>query len=118
MAKNKTHKSSIILALVCTLFIAAGQLFFKAGSANIVDVISFFNLFVIIGAVCYGLGSILFILALKKGELSVIVPLMALNFVWVGIISSFYFNEAVTFVRWLGIIAITAGVAVISRGAS
>lgn len=113
---ENTKKISIVLALICTLFIAAGQLLFKIGSAKIVDIISFFNLFVIGGAFCYGLGAILFILALKKGELSVIVPLMALNFVWVGILSTIYLNETLTLVRWTGIIAITTGVAIIGKG--
>ena len=116
MKNQKTKKSAIILALICTLFVAVGQILFKLGSAKIVDILSFFNLSVVGGALAYLLGSILFILALKKGELSVIVPLIALNFVWVGLLSKIYLGEEINLTRWVGIVTIMAGVVFIGKG--
>jgi uncharacterized membrane protein len=114
--KVGTPKSAIIIALVCTIFTAAGQLFFKIGSAKVVSISTFFNLPIILGAFSYLIGSVLFIIALKKGELSVIVPLLALNFIWVGILSSVYLGEAINSTKWLGIISIVIGISFIGRG--
>ena len=116
MEKVKTQKSAILLALICTIFTATGQLFFKVGSAEIVSILSFFNLFVILGAFSYLIGAILFVVALKKGELSVIAPLLALNFVWVGILSTIYLGETINSTRWFGITVIAIGIGFIGRG--
>ncbi len=116
MKKIKTEKSSVLIALICTIFIATGQLFFKLGSAKIVSILSFFNLFIIIGALSYFIGSILYIISLKKGELSVIAPIFALNFVWVGILSMICLNEAINTTRWIGIATVAIGVGFIGIG--
>ncbi len=114
--KHTTTKGAIVLALLCTIFIATGQLFYKLGSEKIIDVISFFNFFVIIGIFSYFLGSILYILALKKGELSVILPLLALNYVWVALLSIIFLGEIVTLLRWAGISSVVIGVIIIGTG--
>ena len=114
--KHTTTKGAIVLALLCTIFIATGQLFYKLGSEKIVDFISLFNLFVFIGLFSYFLGSILYILALKKGELSVILPLLALNYVWVALLSIIFLGEAVNLLRWSGISLVVVGVIIIGTG--
>ena len=114
--KHITPKSAIVLALACTLFTATGQLFYKLGSEKIVDIISLFNLFVVIGLFSYFLGSILYILALKKGELTVITPLLALNYVWVALLSIIFLGEIISILRWAGIFSVMVGVIVIGIG--
>ena len=116
MENIKTQKISILLALVCTVFISIGQLFFKIGSAEIISILTFFNLFVIVGAFFYFIGSILYIISLKKGELSIIAPIFALNFIWVGILSTIFLNETINVTRWIGIATIVIGVGFIGWG--
>lgn len=116
MENVKTQKSAILLALICTIFISIGQLFFKIGSAEIISILTFFNLFVIVGAFFYFIGSILYIISLRKGELSVIAPIFALNFVWVGILSMIYLNETINATRWIGIAIVAIGVGFIGMG--
>ena len=114
--KHTTPKGAIILALLCTIFTATGQLFYKLGSEKIVDIISLFNLFVIIGLFSYFLGSILYILALKKGELTVIAPLLSLNYVFVALLSILFLGEIITLLRWAGIFSVVVGVIIIGTG--
>ena len=114
--RHNTTKGAIVLALLCTLFIAVGQLFYKLGSEKIIDIISFFNLFVILGLFSYFLGSILYIFALKKGELTVILPPLALNYVWVALLSIIFLGEIITFLRGVGIFSVAVGVVIIGTG--
>tara|TARA_Y100000031_G_C8122985_1_gene339142 strand:- start:252 stop:623 length:372 start_codon:yes stop_codon:yes gene_type:complete len=114
--RYNTTKGAIVLALLCTLFTAVGQLFYKLGSEKITDFLSFFNLFILIGLFSYFLGSILYILALKKGELTVILPLLALNYVWVALLSIIFLGEIINLLRWLGIFSVIIGVIIIGRG--
>ena len=72
----------------------------------------------ILGFVCYGLGAILLIIALKYGDLSLIYPFIALSFVWVNIASIFLFGEFISTINWIGIAAIMLGVSLIGYGGS
>jgi len=110
-----TPKSAIALALICTIFVSIGQLFYKLGSERMVDIISLLNLFVIIGLFSYFIGSIFYIIALKKGDLSVIAPLLALNYVWVALLSIVFLGEVINALRWIGIGSVVIGVSIIGR---
>lgn len=116
MSRAATTKFAVFLALLCTFFISAGQLFYKLGSEKVVSILSFFNIFVIIGVLSYFLGSFLYIIALKRGELSVIAPVLALNYVWVALLSIMFLAETVNAVRWLGIASVVVGVGIIGIG--
>ena len=54
---------------------------------------------------------------LKKADLSLVFPFMALNFVWVTILSSVFLHEPIFWNKWVGIALIVIGVASIGRGA-
>lgn len=111
-----TPKFAIVLALICTIFISVGQLFYKLGSEEVIDIISLFNIFVILGLFSYFLGSILYIIALKKGELTVLAPVLALNYVWVVLLSIIFLGEVINILRWTGIASVVIGATVIGVG--
>lgn len=127
MIKNPNNKKSrkinnlrpIILVTLCTIFTSAGQILFKVASKNLnsVDQI-IINIPLWIGFICYGLGSLLMILALKYGDLSLVYPFIALSFVWVNVLSIIFFQEHVKILNWLGITAIIVGVSLIGYGSS
>lgn len=112
----RTQKFSIVLMLICTIFVSVGQLFYKLGSEKVTGIISLFNVFVIIGLFSYFFGSILYVIALKKGELSVLAPLLALNYVWVVLLSIIFLGESINILRWMGIFLVIVGVMVIGTG--
>ncbi len=57
------------------------------------------------------------IVALQHGELSVLYPLISLNYVWVAIVAVLLFNESMNPEKIAGIVVIMAGVAVLGKGA-
>ena len=55
--------------------------------------------------------------SLKHGELSVLYPIYAMNFIWVSIMSPYFFEtDSMNEVKWVGVLAIVAGVALIGLG--
>ena len=76
----------------------------------------FRNKELVIGILLYALGTILFIPALKGGELSVLYPFVALAYVWVAFLSKWMLKEKVTALKWVGVILILVGVSLIGLG--
>ena len=106
----------ILLAVVCTLMGALGALFLKKGgdnfSLNPLKIIK--NYYVLTGLGLYVLASILFVYALKFGELSMIYPLTSLSYVWVAFLSNKVLKEPITRLKWYGISMILLGVVLIT----
>jgi drug/metabolite transporter (DMT)-like permease len=80
------------------------------------------NLPLIIGYGLYGLGAVLFTIALRDGELSVLYPVISLTYVWVAILSVPILHENFSLYSWkgvskiVGILTIVAGVGVLGKG--
>jgi multidrug transporter EmrE-like cation transporter len=64
----------------------------------------------------YGVSTVLLVLALKDGELSLLWPVIALTYVWVTLLSLVIFHDRVNPIKLAGIAIIVAGVAVMGRG--
>jgi len=75
------------------------------------------NLHLVAGISLYGVFTFLLVLALRDGELSLLYPVIALNYVWVTVLSLLLFRETMNPFKALGILAIMIGVMVIGRGA-
>jgi uncharacterized membrane protein len=71
------------------------------------------NWFIIAGIAVYGVSSILFIPALRGGDLSVLYPLVASSYIWVSIWSVLFLKERMTALKIIGIILILAGISFI-----
>ena len=133
----KTKSWAIAVMILCTLFTAIGQVFQKKGangdfkllletilSQGIIDSISqiftnpvFFPLiFVFIGFALFAMGWILMIISFKGGELSVLYPIYAINYVWVAILAVKVFNEVFNTWKIIGICGIVLGIALIGIG--
>ena len=71
-----TSNRAIILIIICTILTSSAQVLFKFGSVSFSfnPILLIQNYFVIFGFLCYALGALLFILALKEGDLSTIYP--------------------------------------------
>ena len=64
----------------------------------------------------YGIGTVLFIIALKGGELSILYPLVATTYIWTSLLSIKVLKEKMNFYKWLGIAVIIFGVTLIGFG--
>jgi uncharacterized membrane protein len=109
---------AIGLVLVADIIGAFGPIFLKRASDsfsfNLTKLIKNYNL--IIGLICYGFGTILFIPALKGGDLSVLYPLVAVSYALVCLYSVKMLKEKMNALKWIGISLIMVGVMFIGLG--
>lgn len=129
------RRRSVLIVLLCTLIIPAGQYLIKiganqlaaqqldrhhAGSISMVTAVTgiFTNPSLFAGYCLYGLFTVLFIYALRHGELSILYPLISLAYVWVAIIAVLALHETMNPLKLAGILIIMGGVAVLGRGGS
>ena len=76
-----------------------------------------FNWRIVAGIAVYGISSILFIPALRGGDLSVLYPLVASSYIWVSIWSVLFLKERMSAMKMAGIVLIIAGISCIGIGA-
>jgi drug/metabolite transporter (DMT)-like permease len=73
---------------------------------------------VLIGLLVYACGTALWIAALSQKKLSYLYPLASINYILVALCGSLILHETTHLVRWLGIITMAAGIALLTRVAS
>ena len=109
--------SLILLVAFCALLGALGQLFLKLGSSSLS--FDFYSLItnwkLLLGLFLYGVGAVLFIIALKYGNLSILYPIIATSYIWVSIFSVLFLKENFPYFKWLGITFILLGVIIIVK---
>jgi uncharacterized membrane protein len=113
-----SRRKSILLVLACTVFGAAAQILMKVGMTHFkLDVIAILtNYPLVAGYVLYGVNTLLMVIALKEGELSMLYPIIALTYVWVTLLSYTLLSEPPNVYKNIGIGTIMIGVAVLGRG--
>lgn len=108
-----------LLALICVIAVAGGQLLFKRVGIEIEAMQGWLHLRVILLAglsfAVYAAATLLWIHLLRSVELSRAYPFMALSFVLVPFLSSLLFGDRITFVYAAGVVMIVVGVLVIAR---
>ena len=75
------------------------------------------NKYLYYGAVIFAITTVMFIIALKGGELSILYPLVGLSYVWVCVYSKWMLKEKMNALKWLGIFLVVLGVSFIGVGA-
>jgi undecaprenyl phosphate-alpha-L-ara4N flippase subunit ArnE len=70
------------------------------------------------GYAMYGVSTVLLVLALRHGQLSLLYPVFAMTYVWVTVLSVLIFHEAMNGFKLAGITIIVGGIAVLGRGSS
>ena len=111
------------MVFCCTLIGAAAQILIKQGTQALgahptmlqtaVGMITVPRLFA--GYALYGVSTVLLILALRHGELSLLYPVFTLTYVWVTALSVIIFHDTMNPFKLAGITVIIAGVAVLGR---
>ncbi len=113
-----TESWAIGLVVLATLIGAFGPILLKKASAkklsNLSSLMTNYHLFG--GVSLYALGTLLFIPALKGGDLSVLYPLVSVTYIWVSLLSVKFLGEKMNKLKWLGIILIIVGVSFIGFG--
>ncbi len=106
------------LILAATGIGAFGPIFLKIGSQKKLRSLSSLrtNYYLWAGIGCYGVGTVLFIPALKGGDLSVLYPLVSISYIWVSLLSMKILGEKMNWMKWVGIMLIIIGVSFIGFG--
>jgi multidrug transporter EmrE-like cation transporter len=107
------------LVFCCTLLGAAAQILLKLGANQLAHpglLAMATNLWLLGGLSLYGVSTVLLVLALKDGELSLLYPVIALTYVWVTLLSLVIFHDRVNPIKIAGIAIIVIGVGVLGRG--
>jgi multidrug transporter EmrE-like cation transporter len=124
LSPTALQRRPILLVLACTVLGAAAQVLIKSGAGALgpeptlfqtaIGILTTLSLFA--GYSLYGLSTILLVLALRRGQLSILYPVIALTYVWVTILSVMVFHDTMGVLKIMGITAIVAGVAVLGMG--
>ncbi|MGP0063604.1 MAG: EamA family transporter, partial [Isosphaeraceae bacterium] len=84
----------------------------RGRAAHVVAVV--LNRWVVAGSVLLVVHLGLYLLALRRSDLSFALPLTAASYPLSALMARFYLREDVGTVRWLGTLLITAGVAIVA----
>ena len=116
--KMATQLWAVGLVITATLVGAFGPILLKKASSKKLSRISSLatNYHLFGGVALYAVGTLLFIPALKGGELSVLYPFVSLGYIWVSLLSVKYLKEKMNRFKWLGIALIIVGVTFIGLG--
>jgi len=109
---------AIVYAMIAAVFSAMGQILFKYTSKDITSILSFFfNGYFYLAGVCFALGFVFLMIALKIGEATTIYPILASSYIYVCLISPFLFKtDFMNIQKWIGVLIIIVGIYFIIKG--
>jgi drug/metabolite transporter (DMT)-like permease len=115
----KTPLVSMALVLLASVVGSFGAVFLKIGShrmrQGILHIISWPAF---AGVALYVLSSVFYVMGVRRGELSVLYPMVALGYVWTLIWSRLFFAERITRGKLIAVGLILFGIFLIGVGAS
>ncbi len=110
---------TIILFIIVSFISAAATFLVKISAPkitrNVKKLLKNWQFF--LGLFLYGIATIISLVALKFGELSVLYPFVALQYVWANLLSKRYLDEELNLYKWIGVTLIFVGVTLIGIGA-
>ena len=105
----RRNRKGILLMLTSSLFVCIGQLLWKlSASGNL--------LFLMGGFVLYGLGALAMLISYRYGKLSVLQPMLSMNYVISILLAVVVLKEPVSLLNCAGVILIIAGVIMLAWG--
>lgn len=103
------NKKGILLMLISSICVCVGQLFWKLSAEHGI-------LFMLVGFFFYGFGALVMIVAYKFGKLSVLQPMLSLNYVLSIVVAVLVLKEDITITKCIGVLIIIVGVFLIAGG--
>lgn len=103
------NKKGILLMLLSSICVCVGQLLWKLSSQ--------YGILVMLAGFCfYGIGALVMLAAYRFGKLSVLQPMLSLNYVLSILLAAFVLKESITLWKCVGVLVIIAGVVLIAGG--
>ena len=103
------NKKGIILMLLSSVCVCIGQLLWKLSTSGEI-------IFLLSGFFFYGMGALIMIIAYRFGELSILQPMLSLNYVLSIVLAVIILREEITMLKVIGVIVIIIGVITIAGG--
>ena len=103
------NRKGIILMICSSVCVCIGQLLWKMSTNG-----NFFQM--IAGFALYGMGALIMIIAYRYGKLSVLQPMLSMNYVLSIFLGYMILNEGIGLLKIIGILIIIAGVFFIGGG--
>ena len=105
----RKNKKGILLMLVSSICVCIGQLLWKLSA--------YYGWGVMAAGFCfYGVGALVMFVAYKFGKLSVLQPMLSLNYVLSIVLAAVVLKEEITILKCIGVLIIIAGVVLIAGG--
>ena len=114
----------IIIILIGIIFASVGQIFWKMGMNSMGPITNyapstliatFLNPYILSGLAMYGLGTVFWLIALSKRDLSFVYPFIALTFIIVLMLSNVILKENIGIYRIIGTFIIILGLIFIMK---
>ena len=115
----KTHLWAVGLTLAAVIITSFAQIFYKLTAEMLVysnPMTYITNYPFIIALILFGIGGVFFMRSLKGGDVTVLYPLFATSYILVMLFSKFFFSEAITSHKWVGVAIIILGITIIGIG--
>ena len=108
----------MLLVVVASIFGSFGMVFFKAGASNLSKGLKglLLNWRVLLGISLYLMSSVFFVLGVKRGEISILYPLVSLGTVWTLLWARIFFGEELTKTKFMAVGLIMAGIVFLNLG--
>lgn len=103
------NKKGILLMLLSSICVCVGQLLWKLSA-------QYGILVMLAGFFFYGIGALVMLAAYRFGKLSVLQPMLSLNYVLSILLAAFVLKESITLWKCVGVLVIIAGVVLIAGG--
>lgn len=105
-AKNRT---GILLMLISSICACVGQLVWKLSAEQGIWM-------ALAGFIFYGMGALIMLVAYRFGSLSVLQPMLSMNYVLSILLGALILKEAITIRKVIGVLVIMTGVILIGGG--
>jgi drug/metabolite transporter (DMT)-like permease len=107
----------MLLVLVASFLGSFGAVFLKAGSQKLKRGFRhIINIRLAAGVALFLASSYFFVLGIRRGELSVLYPMVSLGYIWTLFWSRLFFKEPFTREKFLGLFLIVLGVFFVGYG--
>lgn len=105
----RMNKKGIVLMLCSSICVCVGQLLWKLSGEQGMPVM-------LAGFCFYGIGALVMIAAYRYGKLSVLQPMLSLNYVLSIVLAALVLKENITVQKCIGVLVIISGVIFIAGG--
>lgn len=105
----RKNKTGILLMLLSSICACVGQLFWKLSADH-----GFW--IAVLGFGVYGMGALIMLIAYRYGSLSVLQPMLSMNYVLGILLGAAVLKEEITILKVMGVLVIMAGVILIGGG--